>query len=56
MLQVQFRAKCDTKFSTLYLACLDRLFDIQMREGASAPKFSTTEWTLPSRPWSTSLV
>ena len=36
ILQVQFRAKCDTKFSTLYLASLDRLFDIQMREGAGA--------------------
>ena len=47
MLQVQFRAKCDTKFSTLYLASLDRLFDIQMREGAGA-SVSTTEWSLGS--------
>ena len=34
--QVQFKNKCDVKFYVLYLSSLDRLSDIQMREGAGA--------------------
>ena len=33
---MQFKSKCDTKFYSLYLASLDRLCDIQLREGAGA--------------------
>ena len=34
--QVQFKATLDSKFFSLYLAGLDRLFDIQSRESAGA--------------------
>ena len=34
--KVQFKTNCDTKFYSLYLGSLDRVFDIQMREGAGA--------------------
>ena len=35
-LKVQFKMKLDSLFYSLYLGSLDRLFDIQMREGAGA--------------------
>ena len=36
LLQVQHRAACDSKFYSFYLGGMDRLFDIQTREGAGA--------------------